>query len=169
MTKIFQRFTILTAGLTASLAVVNASAIAATITYDVEVSIDSGPLSNETYLGSFSFDNDPLTEAGSESVGVSDLEFSFLGVDYSEADDSDAQAEFLDSDFLGLSFSTDTFAFAPGFFSVDEAFFSYDVARGAGAGDINYSLQAVPEATSTIGILLLGTLGATSLLRRSRK
>lgn len=169
MIYIFQKLAILTVGLTASLTAVNVSAIAATINYDIKVSIDSGPLLDETYLGSFSFDNDSLTRDGSEFVEVFDLEFGFLNVDYSQADDSDASAEFLDSDFLGLNFSTDTFAFAPGFFNVNEAFFSYEIDRGAGAGDINYSLQTVPEPTLIISILLLGIFGATSLLKRSRK
>ena len=176
MANTIQKLAILTAGFTASLAVIDTNlAIAATITYDFEVSIDSGPLLDETYSGSFSFNDLTLTGAGFEFVDVSELEFSFLEANYTETDDLDAGVEFLDSDFLGLSFKTDTFAFIPGFFNGDEAFFSYDIAQGAGAGDVSYSLQQkppvtpVPEPHSVAGILAIGFLGGIGLFKRKHK
>jgi hypothetical protein len=178
--KTCQKFFITTASLGLIFAMVNASpAQAATITYDFEVSIDSGLLLNEIYSGFFSFDNSTLSGVGEEYLSVSDLEFNFLGFDYTEADDSSffgSEVAFFDGDFLGLSFSTDTsFSFIPGFFAVDEAYFAYDVTNvGAGAGNITYSLRAsqpsksTPEPTSLITLLGLGTLAVGSQLKRKQ-
>ena len=173
--KNYQNFVIATASLAFGLALINTNPTqAATITYDLQVSIDSGPLLNETYFGSFSFDDLTLTGVGDEFLPVTNLEFNFLGTDYTEADDAfGAEVEFFDGDFLGLSFSTDaTFSFVPGFFALDEAFFTYDLVQGVGTGDIAYSLrpsqppQSTPEPNSIMSLLGLGTLVASSLLKR---
>ena len=65
-----------------------------------------------------------------------------------------------------------TFSFVPGFFALDEAFFTYDLVQGVGTGDIAYSLrpsqppQSTPEPNSIMSLLGLGTLVASSLLKR---
>ena len=169
MNKTFSQLTIATASLAFGLALINTNPTqAATITYDLQVSIDSGPLLNETYFGSFSFDDLTLTGVGDEFLPVTELEFNFLDIDYTVTDDS--EVAFSEGEFLGLSFSTDaSFSFVPGFFTADEAFFTYDVADvGAGAGDVTYSLRpspspkSTPEPTSIMGLLGLGTLAASS-------
>lgn len=180
MTNTVQKIAFFMAGLTLSWAgVASASARAATVSYDLEVFIDSGPLASEIFSGSFSFDDVSLTGSGSESASVSDLEFQFLETFYTEADDPNAEVEFVDEEFLGLSFSPNaSLSFIPGFFTVNEAFFAYDTAQGAGAGDITYSLQqepsppqptSVPEPHSVAGIFALGLSGVIGLLKRKHK
>lgn len=176
MTNIIKSFGLIAAGLMLGLTTTNASsAQAATINYNFEVSIDSGSLVGETFLGSFSFDDATLTGSGSESLPISTLEVSFQGTTYTEANASGKdRIRFLDNDFLGLSFSPNpSFAFIPGFFNVNEAFFAYDIAQGeiarAGAGDIGYFLQPIPEPRSVIGILTLSGWGVIYLLKHQKK
>ncbi len=171
----YQKLALGTASLAFSFVVFDVNPIqAATITYDFEVSIDSGSLLNETYSGYFSFDDSALSRLDYEYLSVLDLEFDFLGTKYTEEDDPYAEVEFYDGDFLGLSFSTDLFSFIPGFFDLSEAFFAYDLPEGDGAGDVTYSLrpsppaQSTPEPTSMIGLLGLGTLAAGYKLKRKQ-
>ncbi len=176
MANTLQKLALTTAGLALSFAAIDAnSAQAAIVTYDVDVAIDSGSLAGENFSGFFSYDDANLTGLGSEFLGVSDLSFNFLGVEYTEADDSfGPEVEFFDGQFLGLLYSTDVaFSFVPGFFDVSEAFFAYDTpAEGAGAGDVTYTLRqappstSVPEPASMLGLLALGAFGASSVLKQ---
>jgi hypothetical protein len=174
MTNAFQKFAVTSASAVFSFAALNANLTqAATVTYDFDVSVDSGPLLNETYMGSLSFDDSALSGSGSELLSLSDLTFNFLGIDYTEADDPNADVEFLDGNFLGLSFSLNpTFSFVPGFSDVSEALFTYDIAQGAGAGDATYNLRtgqtSVPEPASGIGLLTLTILGTVSRLKHKQ-
>lgn len=150
------------------------TAQAAILNFDVNVNIDSGPLNGESYSGSFRYDNSSLTGVGDESVALSSIDFNFFGVDYDENNGTTPDAIFLDNDFLGLSWSADSveFSFVPGFTSIDQAFFAYDIlgGAGAGAGDITFTqdldLQDVPESNSVIGLLLLGGLASLSLIKK---
>lgn len=168
--KNYQNFVIATASLAFGLVLINANpAQAAKITYDFSVSIDSGTLLNETYSGSFSFDDITLTGVGDEFLPVSDLKFNFLDTDYIATDDS--EVVFLDGNFLGLSFSTDAyFSFVPGFFSLNESFFAYDLgSQEVGIGDINYTVRSsnpVPEPATIIGFVTTVILGSS--LRKNK-
>ena len=147
-------------------------ASAANITYDFTVTPDVGPLLGESYSGSFTFDDSALIGFDAEFITVDSLSFSFLGVDYTEADGALGEPEvaFFDGSFLGLEFSEDGFSFVPGFFDLSEAFFTYDLASGSGAGDIIYTQipdqKSVPEPASVLALLAIGAAGATSALRR---
>jgi hypothetical protein len=174
MTNTLAKLTLISAGTILSYGAIASHPVqAATIAYDFQVSIDSGPLATETYLGFLEYDNSTLTGSGSELLPVSSVSFNFLGVVYTEADDSfGSEVEFLDGDFLGLSFSTDaSFSFVPGFLELDEAVFAYDIAQGAGAGAIAYTLRSssVPEPSAMMGLLGLVTLGASSTILCRRK
>ncbi len=159
MTNLFQKFAFVTASTVVGMAVINSNPVhAASISYDVEVIIDSGSLTGETYTGFFTFDDSRLTGIGEEFLSVSQISFDFNGVNYTETDDFfGPEVLFFDGDFLGLSFSTDAeFSFIPGFFDLEESFFSYNISGEVdGAGDINYNL--VPEP-----LTILGTMTALS-------
>lgn len=140
---------------------------AATLTYDLEVNNLDGSLSGDSFTGSFSFDDDSLEGSGDEFVSVDNLSFDFLGTTYTENDDNSAfgaEASFFDGEFLGLSYSTDVeFSFVPGFFSLSDSFFAYDLDSGNnGTGDITYTLRPsnpVPEPATIIGLLSTVVLG----------
>ena len=144
---------------------------AATITYDIEVNNLDGSLSGDSFTGSFSFDDDSLLGSGDEFISVDNLSFDFLGTTYTENDDNSvlgAEATFFDGEFLGLSYSTDVeFSFVPGFFSLSDSFFAYDLGSvDNGTGDITYTLRPsnpdpnpVPEPATIIGLLTTAIVG----------
>lgn len=142
---------------------------AATITYDLEVNNLDGSLSGDSFTGSFSFDDDSLLGSGDDFISIDNLSFDFLGTTYTENDDNSAfgaEAAFFNGEFLGLSYSTDvSFSFVPGFFSLSDSFFAYDLGSGdVGTGDLVYNLQStnpnpVPEPATVIGLLTTAILG----------
>ena len=135
--KNLQIQSVLAAGFSAVTVMMIASpAGAANITYDFTVNPTFGPLLGESYSGSFTFDDANLIGFGEEFISVDSFSFSFLGVDYTEADGAPNEPEvaFFDGSFLGLGFNEDDFSFVPGFFDLSEAFFTYDLASGSGDG-----------------------------------
>lgn len=168
MNKILQCFTICTASLALSCASTSFnSAQAAAINYTFQTSIDSGSLLGNTYLGSLSYDDSSLVGSGSEFIPVSEVSFNFEGVNYTNA--NSAEVSFFDGDFLGLSFSpVPLFSITPGFFDLSEALFAYDLSGGNGGfGNVLYTLTptSVPEPTTVVSLLILGTWGAFSSLK----
>ena len=143
---------------------------AATMSYDFQVDIDSGTLSGDSFSGSFSFDNVGLTNIGEEFLPLDSIEFNFEGTDYTDVSVPLSEAVFFDGEFLGLGYSPDdSFAFVPGFFAIDEAYFTYDIVDiGAGAGDVTYTVPdstTTPESSSIFGLISLGILGL-SVIRK---
>jgi hypothetical protein len=149
----------------------------ATISYDMTVNNLDGSLAENDFTGSFSFDDASLMGVGSEFLSVNDLSFDFLGTTYTENDDNSSfgvEAEFLDGDFLGLSYSTDVqFSFLPGFFSLSDSYFAYDLGdEDNGTGDVIYTKRPnnpdpspVPEPTTMIGLLATSILGGGLKMR----
>ena len=142
--------------------------------FNFDVNVNSGSLDGNTYSGSFSYDDAGLTGSGSESVTVDNLDFTFEGTNYTEADASApgvAEVLFEDGEFLGLSYSTNAqFSFFPGTFDSSDASFTYDVAGLPldGGGPVTYT--AVPFGVdSTKGILLLGGLFMAKKAIKRRK
>lgn len=176
MTNIFQKFTFVATSTIISFAVINTNFVnAASIIYDFEVNNLDGSLAGETFSGFFEFDDSGLTGMGDESLSVSQINFDFLGVNYTETDGFSV-AVFFDGEFLGLDFTTDVeFSFVQGLFDVGEAFFAYNIPElGDGAGDITYTLRpeaptSVPEPTAIFGLLALGVTGCNSLLKKTKK
>lgn len=179
MTKTLQKLGIFTAGLALSCGVININSAQAqfqldvekptTTTYDFDIAIDSGPLDNRIFEGSFGYLDSKVTRVGEEYIALDEFEFDFLGTKYTSETHSDLGLEALlfDGEFLGLSLANDTFAFNPGFFELEESFFSYNIGDLEGAGDFNYSLRppvvddgpdktSVPEPNTIIGLSVLG-------------
>ena len=171
--KINTFYSLTLGAITAQLIVIDISQVkAANITYDMTVENLSGSLSGDTFTGNFSFNDDNLTGSGSEFLRVFDLSFEFLGTTYTEDDDNSflgPEVEFLDGNFLGLSYSTDAdFTFVPGFFDLSESFFAYDFGLGNnGTGDVAYAIRttAIPEPTTILGTLIGAVLGLGVTLR----
>ena len=148
-----------------------------TTTYDFDLTIDAGPLLDQTFDGSFSYKDSKVTGVGEEYIELDDFEFDFLGTKYTSETHDDLFAEVLlfDGEFLGLSLANDTFSFNPGFFELEESFFSYNIGDVEGTGEFSYSRQApvgggdddnhksTPEPNTIIG---LGILGGSLLLKK---
>ncbi|WP_083305439.1 PEP-CTERM sorting domain-containing protein [Moorena producens] len=176
MTNILKKLSFVATSAVLGFTVIHANPVnAASIIYDLEVSIDSGFLDGETYSGFFEFDDSGLTGIDEEFLSVSNISFDFDGVNYTETDGlSDPEAVFFDGDFLGLSWSDDEFSFIAGFFELSEALFTYDLPQGAGAGDIAYTLRpdtpvaSTPEPTAVFSLLALGATGCSGVLKKRK-
>ncbi|MEM9483203.1 MAG: hypothetical protein AAGA83_05875, partial [Cyanobacteria bacterium P01_F01_bin.116] len=89
----------------------SSSALAATQTFDFDVSIIDGPLLGDLFSGTLSFDDASLINTGSEVLGIDEglsVNFSYLGTDFTEADDFSfpffPTVEFLDGNLLSLNY-----------------------------------------------------------------
>ena len=175
MANIFGKIAVTTAaGLALSLALIDTNpALAAKITYDVEVSVESGDLAK----GYFSYDDSTLTGIGEEFLPVLEMKIDLPDLTYThQSADLDPEVVFFDGEFLGASFADDTISFVPGFSSLDEASFAYNSEElGVGMVPVNYSVRAdsppseptpVPEPSTFLGLSILG-LGL--LLARKKK
>jgi hypothetical protein len=147
----------------------------ATLTYNISGTTDSGPLVGETYFGSFSFDDSNLTRNGSEFLTPANLNLNFSNPIFSNTTPVlPAQLSFFNSTFLGLNLSTSIYTFVPGFFSLNEASFAYQINQQGGAGGVNYTLRqdpaaSIPEPAATVGLLLLGAWGISKKLNHKIK
>jgi len=147
---------------------------AADVKYDFQVSIDSGPLINNVYSGSFSYDDASVNSTGNSSIPLTDFQFIFENTLYTETDDPLATAEFLDQVFLGLSYNVSSSpqpTFIPGFSDVSQASFAYDLQAGAigqgGTGTIDYKKTVAPPSASVPAPLPL--MGAAAFFGYSRR
>ncbi|GGA14702.1 PEP-CTERM sorting domain-containing protein [Okeania sp. KiyG1] len=150
-----------------------------TTTYDFDLTIDAGPLLDQTFDGSFSYKDSKVTGVGEEFIELDDFEFEFLGTKYTSETHDDLFAEVLlfDGEFLGLSLANDTFSFNPGFLELEESSFSYNIGDVEGTGEFSYArrppvpigggdddnLKSTPEPNTIIG---LGILGSSLLLKK---
>ncbi len=143
---------------------------AAMQSYTFSGTLDSGFYVDETYSGSFSFDDAGLTGSGAEWLNVSSLSLNLLGNTYTQADaDTAVEVGYNDGAFLGLSYSVSSgepqFSFVPGSVDSSDAFIAYDTAMGlSGAGTAIYAPVPEPESWA---MLMLG-LGLVSLRLRSK-
>jgi hypothetical protein len=176
-----QKLGILATCLTLNYGIVNTEEAYGATFYDFNVAIDSGPLIDETFDGYFSYTDSTVTGFGEEYIALDEFEFEFSGAKYSLESHGDLGGEvvFFDGDFLGLNLVSDTFAFNPGFFALDESFFSYNLGDLEGEGNLSYSLRQsdfgggddsnpkpVPEPSTTLGILTLAGLGMSAVWRK---
>ncbi|WP_424098752.1 PEP-CTERM sorting domain-containing protein [Moorena producens] len=179
MTNIFKKLSFVATSAVLGFTVIHANPVnAASIIYDLEISIDSGFLDGETYSGFFEFDDSVLTGIGEEFLSVSNISFDFGGVNYTETDGlTDPEVVFFNGDFLGLSWSDDQFFFVEGFFDPSDAFFAYNIPQGVGVGDIAYTLRpdtpvstpvSTPEPTALFSLLALGATGCSGVLKKRK-
>lgn len=152
----------------------NQTVKAAIVNYDVSVFIDFGPLMNNTYSGTLSYDYavPPLTGVGTETTPLSTFNFFFDGHTYTQADDPTSDASFYNGNFIGIDYaisSPPSPTFLSGTVAIDPKGFSYDQGGfgGAGTGMISYTLvtTTVPEPLNILGSITVFGLGA-SLKRR---
>lgn len=140
MTKLFSKVAIAAASLAISAAIIEANPVqAASISYDLEILPDSGPLANQKTTGFFSYDDANLMGVGEEFLPVTEIEINLGDNTYNQS--TDFEAAFLDGDFLGLSGAdaNNTMSLVPGFFSIDSAYLAYDFKQGSGAADMVFS------------------------------
>lgn len=139
---------------------------AATVPYEFSVSVDSGPRNGALFGGGFSYDDAGLSGVGEEYLALDSFTFAFEGDPLTLADDPAAEAVFYDGALLGVSYNLATpdysVSFIPGFFSLDEAFFSYDLpGQGSGFGSLAVTAVPVPAAAPLLmsGVAALGLSG----------
>ncbi|NEN93465.1 MAG: hypothetical protein F6K48_33125 [Okeania sp. SIO3H1] len=145
MANINHKFSSTSASLNPSCAIINDSNQRNTIKYDFEVSPHRGPAAGNNYYGSFSFNGSKLTGRGIDFIKLDNFDFSFLSVDYSNADLLFAEAVFINGNFLGLIASSEEFSFVSGFLDLSEAYFAYDINSNFGAADVTFSLRQVTD------------------------
>lgn len=156
---------------------------AITLTSDFTVNVSNGPLIDNTYSGSFTYDDSVLTGAGFEFVSptAGGLSLSFNFVDsglmpktYTELDDQGyslyPRVEFQNRNLYGLNYGV---SFLPtSNFSFDGGSFGYTLDGSLDySGTVVYSsVSAVPfEIAPLPGSIILGIWAAWSYLRRRDK
>lgn len=154
-----------------ALSLASLAAQAAVIVDFVGSTDDVGPQLNQPFSGSLRFDPVPADFSG--TVDLTEFTLNFLGETYTLGDaDLTPVAWFDAGNFLGVDFSDfddssrASVGLTAGFFDVSEAFFSYGSANGGvnGFGSVEFVVQAVPVP----GTLALAGLGVVALVRRRR-
>jgi len=169
MARTIPAIVVTTAGLALGVALAQpAPAQASVVAYTFDILIDSGPLQPNSYSGSFAYDTN--------TFNLTSFSFNFQGTQYDASDDPDATVFIDNGVFLGLDYNIDTqpaFSFVPGFFAVDEAFFSYDLVPGTGqggGGSLMFTRVVKPETSAVPGPLpLLGAAACFGYSRRLRQ
>ncbi len=166
MARTLPGIVVTTAGLALGVALAQpAPAQASVVAFTFDILIDSGPLQPNSYSGSFAYDTN--------TFNLTSFSFNFEGTQYDASDDPNATVFIDNGVFLGLDYNIDTqpaFSFVPGFFAVDEAFFSYDLVPGTGQGGIGsltFTRVVKPETSAVPGPLPL--LGAAAFFGYSRR
>ena len=182
--NIFTKLAVATTSAALSFVAIEANPVqAATITYDFDVNITSGPLGDNIYEGFFSYDDSTLTGIGREKVGVAEelsIVFEFLGETYTEVDDNNFDFNFPFGEFqydslVGLQYIiNDTpnnsilsiFGDNPNGLGGGDRFQYVDVnSFEVNEGRVTYSLRPVPEPGMAVG---LGAVGLGWLLRKKK-
>lgn len=170
-----------TRALTAS-AVLAAVALAATpaqaalVTYDIGLTVDSGPLGGQAFGGQFSFDDAQLPGTnlfGDTTYALSSFSFTFGGQAWSLADVAAGSALLWTLPAFGGPAGLDgvfnLFSFVPG--GGFDPFFTYDFGQGgAGTGALAYTLADAGTLPEPAGLALVcAALLALAAARRARR
>ena len=154
--------------------VASASAHASIINYDFNVTIDTvtASLFNQTFAGSFSFDDAqvPAPGFGGELLyKLADFTFEFAGMRFTNSALLYGDAALLNGTFLGLDAGGLEFAFLPAT-AVSPASFAYDFGQGdAGNARLTYLPLVGPIPEPSIRWLLVGGLLALAGLTRGSR
>lgn len=151
---------------------------AAIQSWQVSGAVDSGHYNGTSYSGQFSFDDAGLLSSGTELINLSSMQFNFGSTlfDLGTPALAPATAVFQDGVFTGIEWSVDAtnpaigFSLVAGWSDSSDAFFAYDTTLGlSGAGNLTYTLSAVPEPTQSGMILMgLGLMGYIAARRQSK-
>lgn len=158
--------------LIAAAALIAASAAHAD-SFNFNGSIDAGPLSGQSFSGSFTVDTSAVTGSAFEQLLLSDFSLNFNALGYSQ--NGTATADYADGVFLGLSysFSTESYQLSmlSGTFDASDAVLYFQpMLNGAPVPTASsglYTVTAVPEPETWA--LMLGGLGAIGMLARRRR
>ncbi|NCT84877.1 MAG: PEPxxWA-CTERM sorting domain-containing protein [Comamonadaceae bacterium] len=150
-----------------------AAAVAHADTFNFTGTIDAGPLSGQTFAGSYSFDPTSVTGSAFEQIALSAFTLVFNSQTYTLT--PSASADYADGVFLGLSYSFTSsdhqLSMLSGSFDASDAVLYYQPLLAGNpvptASSGMYSVTAVPEPQTWA--LMLGGLGAIGLLARRRK
>jgi len=193
MTKTWQNVALLT-GIALTFGTVYAeTAEAAVLNYDFSVNVNSGSLSGQTFLGSFTVDDSKLTGVGTERLNPSNnglsVSLNFNGTSLTSASDTGYPnfpfVEFDNGSLVGLNWlpsigSTPVAGIADSVISEGGVFtgtgggnqFAYDLSAvggsGTGEGTVTYTALPVPAPSSTVGLMTLGVLGVWRKVRKSQ-
>jgi hypothetical protein len=136
---------------------------AATVTYDIKVTIDSsttGALLGNMYFGRTSYDDAGLdSQLQFQDLPLTSFLFNFENVDYGLTGDPSGVASFLQGNFLGVSYTAPDFVISPGAINISNSSFFYVDPNSnlQASGIVEYHL--IPEGKTVTALLLLGILG----------
>lgn len=157
------------AGLALAVLLGSSAANAATLSFSLNGTLDSGVFNGQSFTGAFSVNDATLTGIGPEWLEVVSLSLDFLGNSYTLADATAlSEASFLDGALLGLAYDVSTpalmFTFVPGITDISEAFVAYDTTAGtSGFGSVSFVPISEPGAVALmligLGLAALGTFG----------
>jgi len=142
--------------------------------YNFSGAMDSGFYNNQSFSGSFSFDDVGLTGTGLELVNLSSLNLSFLNSVFGQADAVvTPDVAFQDGVLLGLEWTVEQpqlqFTFVAGFADASDAFIAYDTPLGfSGAGSVTYAVATAPVPEPETYAMMLAGLGLMGFSARRK-
>lgn len=142
---------------------------AATVEFQFDASLQTGPLAGTQFTGLASYDNSAVTGFGTEYVFLTSLDFTLLGITFTQADISQGGQAILQDGTLSY-FTAAIFPNYPA--PVDDIAFGfggpgvigYSVPPGFNPGLGAYTLQIVPVPEPSTVALLLSAAFAFSLV-----